>query len=66
MKCVNNISCANNTVLLRPSINEVMGVLHIREKYVEAHKLKHKVKKSDLLVVKADKGSYPDMPGVKL
>ncbi|KAG7305138.1 hypothetical protein JYU34_010626 [Plutella xylostella] len=65
-KFVNNISYADDMVLLCPSISALMKLLSICESYAEAHGLRYNAKKSELLVFKAGTKYYPDIPEVTL
>lgn len=54
--CVNNLSYADDMVLLSPSINGLRKLLAICEEYAEAHGLKYNVLKTEMLVFRAGKG----------
>lgn len=64
--CVNNISYADDMVLLSPSINSMTNLLRICEGYAGAHGLRYNVKKSEILVFKAGTKTYPITPQLKL
>ncbi|KAJ0171844.1 hypothetical protein K1T71_012607, partial [Dendrolimus kikuchii] len=53
--CFNNISYADDMVLLGPSISAVRTLLSICENYAEEHGLKYNSKKSEILVFKTQK-----------
>lgn len=51
--CINNISYADDTVLLSPSISAMMRLLRICEKYAEAHRIRYNATKSEMMAFKA-------------
>ncbi|XP_026322730.1 uncharacterized protein LOC113232274 [Hyposmocoma kahamanoa] len=56
--CVNNISYADDMVLLNPSIGALKRLLQICERYAVVHGLKYNVSKSELMVFKAGTKTY--------
>lgn len=54
--CVNNISYADDMVLLSPSIKGLRKLLSICEHYANAHGLKYNVLKTEMLVFRAGRG----------
>ncbi|RVE40147.1 hypothetical protein evm_015203, partial [Chilo suppressalis] len=64
--CVNNISYADDMVLLSPSISALRRLLGICEKYVKGHGLRYNSKKSETMVFKADNKTYSIVPNVSL
>lgn len=64
--CINNLSYADDMVLLSPSISALRRLLHICETYAAAHGLRYNSKKSELLVFKAGSKSYSSVPPVNL
>lgn len=64
--CVNNISYADDMVLLSPTIGALRRLLLICERYAEAHGLRYNAKKSELLVFKAGTKCYSTVPPVIL
>ncbi|XP_063372171.1 uncharacterized protein LOC134660369 [Cydia amplana] len=65
-KFINNISYADDMVLLSPSISGIQDLLTICERYAESHGLRYNASKSELLVFKAGTKSYSHTPQVKL
>lgn len=63
---VNNISYADDMVLLGPSVNALNKMLTVCQRYAEAHGLRYNTSKSVLLVFKARKKHYECVPPVKL
>ncbi|XP_061724850.1 uncharacterized protein LOC133530801 [Cydia pomonella] len=63
---VNNISYADDMVLLAPSVNALNKMLSICEQYAKAHGLKYNTSKSVMLVFKAGTKRYPRVPPAKL
>ncbi|KAG7306499.1 hypothetical protein JYU34_009135 [Plutella xylostella] len=63
---VNNISYADDMVLLSPSISALRKLIGICESYAVAHGLRYNVKKSELLVFKAGRRSCNNIPPVTL
>ncbi|XP_026744251.1 uncharacterized protein LOC113505646 [Trichoplusia ni] len=61
----NNISYADDMVLLSPSISALNKLIRICEAYAAAHGLKYNIKKSELMLFKAGTKSY-DVPPVLL
>lgn len=64
--CVNNISYADDMVLLSPSIGGLKKLLSICEAYAEEHGLIYNSRKSELLVFKAPKQQPRSVPPVNL
>ncbi|KAG7308712.1 hypothetical protein JYU34_005936 [Plutella xylostella] len=64
--CVNNISYADDMVLLSPSIGALRKLLTVCESYAEAHGLKYNAKKSEYLVFKSGTKTYSTVPKVSL
>ncbi|XP_072936701.1 uncharacterized protein [Epargyreus clarus] len=64
--CVNNISYADDMVLLSPSIAGLRKLLSICEAYAEIHGLKYNSKKSEILVFKAPRQGLRRVPPVYL
>lgn len=62
---VNNISYADDMVLLAPSISALKTLLSVCERYAEAHGLRYNAKKSECLLFKAGTKSY-DVPPITL
>ena len=58
--------CADDMVLLSPSINAMISLLAICERYADSHGLRYNVKKSEVLVFKAGTKVYPVVPQLKL
>ncbi|KAL0879258.1 hypothetical protein ABMA27_003038 [Loxostege sticticalis] len=56
--CVNNISYADDMVLLSPSAGALKQLLTICESYAVAHGLRYNAKKSELMLFKAHNKSY--------
>ncbi|KAL0883177.1 hypothetical protein ABMA27_016619 [Loxostege sticticalis] len=56
--CVNNISYADDMVLLSPSAGALKQLLSICESYAVAHGLRYNAKKSELMLFKAHNKSY--------
>lgn len=54
----NNISYADDMVLLSPSVNGLRKLLCVCENYAVAHGLKYNVKKSEILIFKAHNRNY--------
>lgn len=63
---INNISYADDMVLLSPSISALRKLLCICEKYAESHGLQYNVRKSELLVFRAGRRSPTTVPPVTL
>ncbi|XP_049882113.1 uncharacterized protein LOC126378053 [Pectinophora gossypiella] len=59
---VNNISYADDMVLLSPSIGALQRLLHICEAYAESHGLRYNVSKSEFLIFKAGSKTYSTPP----
>ncbi|KAL0881932.1 hypothetical protein ABMA27_001691 [Loxostege sticticalis] len=57
--CVNNISYADDMVLLSPSIGAMRKLLNVCEAYAVSHGLRYNVKKSEYMVFKAGAKSCP-------
>jgi hypothetical protein len=56
--CVNNLSYADDMVLLSPSVGALQRLVYICKTYAGAHGLKYNTLKSELLQFKAGKKSY--------
>ncbi|XP_047997277.1 uncharacterized protein LOC125234900 [Leguminivora glycinivorella] len=59
---VNNISYADDMVLLSPSVNGLRILLDICDRYAVAHGLQYNVKKSEVLLFKSGTKTYPIPP----
>lgn len=64
--CMNNMSYADDMVLLSPSIRGLRRLVAICESYAVTHGLKYNVKKSKLMMFKSSFINYSDVPGVSL
>ncbi|XP_046978635.1 uncharacterized protein LOC124544216 [Vanessa cardui] len=64
--CANNISYADDMVLLSPSIGAIRQLLKMCELYAEAHGLKYNAKKSEVLVFKSGAKGYCTIPTISL
>lgn len=64
--CLNNISYADDMVLLSPSICGLRKLLSICESYAEDHGLKYNPSKSELLVFRGVNKSPPHVPPLML
>lgn len=64
--CVNNISYADDMVLLSPSIGGLRHLLRMCESYAEAHGLRYNTNKTELLVFKGRGKNYVTVPSVTL
>jgi hypothetical protein len=64
--CVNNLSYADDMVLLSPSICALRRLLRICEEYVVAQGLRYNAKKSEVLVFKAGTKTYTSVPSLFL
>ncbi|KAI8427626.1 hypothetical protein MSG28_002111 [Choristoneura fumiferana] len=65
--CVNNISYADDMVLLGPSISSIRKLVEVCERYAEKTGLKYNSKKSEVLVFKATAKYMPsNVPSVVL
>ncbi|XP_062532878.1 uncharacterized protein LOC134201651 [Bombyx mori] len=62
----NNISYADDMVLLSPSMSALRKLLKICENYAESHGLRYNAKKSELLVFKAQNKTYENVPPIWL
>lgn len=60
--CVNNISYADDMVLLSPSIDALKILISICERFAVTHGLKYNVKKSEVLIFKSGTKTYPIPP----
>ncbi|XP_075987821.1 uncharacterized protein LOC142984239 [Anticarsia gemmatalis] len=65
-QCVNNISYADDMVLLSPSISALRRLLNICEDYAVAHGLRYNATKSELLIFKSNNKTYEPVPSVTL
>lgn len=63
---VNNISYADDMVLLSPSISALRKLLRICESYAEAHGLRYNASKSEVMVFKASSKTYTTVPPILL
>lgn len=64
---INNISYADDMVLLSPTVRALNELLGMCEEYARSHGLTYNVKKSEYLVFKAVGGKCPDnVPSIKL
>lgn len=64
--CVNNLSYADDMVLLSPSISALRKLLSVCEKYAKQHGLKYNCEKSEMLIFKAGKYRPSNIPPVVL
>lgn len=64
--CVNNISYADDMVLLCPTISALRRLLAVCERYAVAHGLGYNAKKSEIMVFKAGPKCYANVPAVNL
>lgn len=64
--CINNISYADDMVLLSPSVGAMRRMLSLCESYAKAHGLKYNALKSELMVFKAGNKSYSKVPLITL
>jgi hypothetical protein len=64
--CVNNISYADDMVLLCPSIGALRKLLKICESYAVAHGLKYNAKKSEIMIFRPDSKRYTFAPNFYL
>ena len=62
----NNISYADNKVMLSPSVKALQTLIGICERYAESHDLGYNTKKSELLIFKAGNKRPKFVPPVKL
>lgn len=62
--CINNISYADDMVLLSPSIRALKQLLQLCEGYAGAQGLRYNAKKSELLMFKAGTKCYSKVPQV--
>ncbi|KAL0867445.1 hypothetical protein ABMA27_008232 [Loxostege sticticalis] len=62
---VNNISYADDMVLLSPSVSALKTLLSICERYAVAHGLRYNVKKSEILIFKSGSKTY-SLPPIAL
>ncbi|XP_061718277.1 uncharacterized protein LOC133525883 [Cydia pomonella] len=65
-KSINNISYADDMVLLSPSMSALQELLDICDRYSVRHGLRYNGKKSEVLVFKAGRKSYKTVPPVTL
>ncbi|KAL0832810.1 hypothetical protein ABMA28_000972 [Loxostege sticticalis] len=65
-KLINNLSYADDMVLLAPSISAIQKLLRICEKYAEAHGLRYNSTKSEILMFKSQGHKITSMPPVYL
>lgn len=63
---INNISYADDMVLLSPSIAALRKLLNICQAYAEAHGLRYNANKSELMIFKAGNQTYSKVPPVVL
>lgn len=64
--CVNNISYADDMVLLSPSVRALRELIRVCELYAETHGLKYNALKSELMIFKAGSKCYSSVPPVML
>ncbi|XP_026741872.1 uncharacterized protein LOC113503928 [Trichoplusia ni] len=64
--CINNISYADDMVLLSPSISALRRMLRICESYAVAHGLKYNPTKSEFMVFYAGNKCYEVVPDIHL
>ncbi|XP_045506381.1 uncharacterized protein LOC123702662 [Colias croceus] len=64
--CMNNISYADDMVLLSPSIGALRRLLKICESYAVAHGLKYNAKKSEIMIFRPDNKRYTFVPNFTL
>lgn len=64
--CINNISYADDMVLLSPSVRGLRKLIEVCESYAGTHGLKYNSTKSELMVFKAGSKSYNTVPPVML
>ncbi|KAL0810039.1 hypothetical protein ABMA28_010860 [Loxostege sticticalis] len=64
--CVNNISYADDMVLLAPSVSALRKLLRICETYANAHGLVYNTKKSEFMVFKAGNKLPDHVPPINL
>ncbi|XP_022830394.1 uncharacterized protein LOC111359167 [Spodoptera litura] len=63
---INNISYADDMVLLSPSVNALRKLLYICESYAQSHGLKYNASKSVLMVFKAGNKAPSNVPPIKI
>ncbi|XP_061719296.1 uncharacterized protein LOC133526619 [Cydia pomonella] len=63
---INNISYADDMVLLRPSINAIRQLVSKCENYAEQHGLRYNSKKSEVMIFKSNKYNPTVVPPVML
>lgn len=61
-KCLNNLSYADDMVLLSPSATGLRKLVSICEKYAAEHHLMYNVKKSEIMIFKSGKGPEHPLP----
>ncbi|XP_047989869.1 uncharacterized protein LOC125229132 [Leguminivora glycinivorella] len=64
--CLNNISYADDMVLLAPSVSALRRLVRICELYAERHGLRYNTTKSELLVFRAGNMKLEEVPPVEL
>lgn len=64
--CFNNISYADDMVLLGPSVDSIKDLLRLCEGYALQHGLKYNVNKSEVLIFKARKFNSNALPKIML
>lgn len=64
--CFNNISYADDMVLLGPSVNSIKQLIGMCEGYAQRHGLKYNTKKSELLIFRARKYNVRTPPKIML
>lgn len=64
--CINNISYADDMVLLSPSIRALRTLINVCESYAETHGLKYNAPKSEFMVFKSGNKCYSTIPPVRL
>lgn len=65
-QCFNNISYADDMVLLSPSVCALRKLLDTCERYAETHGLRYNASKSELLLFRAGTKTYNIIPPVEL
>ncbi|KAL0809028.1 hypothetical protein ABMA28_012670 [Loxostege sticticalis] len=64
--CINNISYADDMVLLSPSVSAMRNLLSICESYALAHGLKYNTNKSEWILFKSGSLNYVQVPNITL
>ncbi|RVE50554.1 hypothetical protein evm_004781 [Chilo suppressalis] len=63
---INNISYADDMVLLSPSISALPSLLHVCETYAKVHGLKYNTTKSEIMLFTAGNNTPQNVPPVRL